>query len=257
MSVEARDATAAIFARVRSTRPLVHCITNGVTVGRVADALAAVGALPVMASAAEEADEIDAAADALLLNCGTPSAARWEAMQAAARTASANGVRVVLDPVGVAASRWRRDHARGLVGVARPVVRGNALEVASLAGVAARGMARGVSALDVDPDAIESLAVEAARALGTTVLVSGPVDAVADATHARSARNEGDAPSVVGLGDVLGALVAAACPFEPDALEAAWAARILLTDAVAAARAAATGPGSFWPALIDALGATR
>ncbi len=64
---------------IRERRPLVHCITNDVTVGRVADALAALGALPVMASAEEEAAEMAEQAQALLLNLGTPRAERWRA----------------------------------------------------------------------------------------------------------------------------------------------------------------------------------
>lgn len=244
----------ATLARVRAARPLVHCLTNDVTAGRVADALAAVGALPVLAWAVEEVREIALSADALLLNCGTPRPARWDAMREAAEIASERGIPVVLDPVGAAASRWRLANARALLGIARPIVRGNVPEVSALAGLDPAGRERGVTALDVGPDAALEVAAAAARALGTTVLVSGPVDAVADRDRQRSAPRGDTSVDVVGLGDVLGALVAATAWVEPDALEAAWAARASVHDAACRAIETGAGAGSFWPAFIDALG---
>lgn len=244
-----------ILVAIRAARPLVHCLTNDVTAARVVDALAAIGALPVMASSPEEVGEIARSADALLLNCGTPSAARWEAMREAARTAAQRVIPVVLDPVGVGASAWRTGHARKLVALARPIVRGNAPEVAALASLAAAGTLRGVTAVDVPADRVEALTRDAARALGTVVLVNGPVDSAGDGERTRSAPSGGVPYGAVGLGDVLGAVIAAAACVERDRLEAAWAARNAVSEATLAARRTASGPGSFWPAFIDALGA--
>lgn len=246
---------AELLAALRTRRPIVHCLTNEVTAGRVADALAATGALPIMASALEEVEQIAASADALLLNCGTPTATRWRAMRAAARVAMERGVPIVLDPVGCAVSAWRLEQARELVAAARPIVRGNVPEVAALAGIASPARPRGVTALDATDDDVERVARAAARALGMTVLVSGPVDAVAGDGRAASAPAPSAAvASVVGLGDVLGALVAAAAALVPDPLDAAWSARALVTDAAKRAGHAGPGPGSFWGAFIDALG---
>lgn len=250
---------AEVLADVRGRRPLVHCLTNGVTAGRVADALAAVGALPIMASAEEETEEITAAADALLLNCGTPSEARWRAMRVAARVAAGRGIPVVLDPVGCASSAWRLARARELAAMTRPIVRGNAAEVAALAQIPSPARARGVTAVGSTPAETERVAAEAARALGTTVLVTGALDALADhrmrVASDRSA--SGAAASVVGLGDVLGALVAACAAVVAGRFDAAWCARTLVAEAARRAGAGGAGPGSFWAAFLDALGAAR
>lgn len=255
MTARVGPSATASLAAVRAARPLVQCITNDVSAGRVADAVAAIGALPVMASAREEAGELARSADALLLNCGTPSGTRWDAMREAGRVATERRIPVVLDPVGVGASPWRTERARELVALARPIVRGNAPEVAALASLAGTGTLRGVTAIDVRADRIEALAGDAARALRTTVLVNGPVDAVADEQRTRSAPAGDVTYPAVGLGDVLGAVVAAVACVERDRFEAAWAARNAVLDATNTARLTASGPGSFWPAFFDALGA--
>lgn len=252
MTARAQVSATAVLAAVRSRRPLVHCLTNTVTAARVADALAAVGALPVMASAEEEVRDFARSADALLLNCGTPSAAGWRAMREAALVARERDVPIVLDPVGCAVSRWRSDGARDLLAVSHAIVRGNAPEVAALAGLAAAGTLRGITAVSVPADEIERVAADAARALATTVLVSGPLDAAAEGARVISAPAVEAVPAVIGLGDVLGALVAACACVQQGRLEATWAAREILTDALRAA-ARASGPGSFWPAFLDAL----
>ncbi len=246
-------ASTGLVAALRAAPPLVHCITNDVTAGRVADALAALGALPVMASAGEETAEIARSADALLLNCGTPSSARWDAMHAAAAIAARRGIPVVVDPVGVGASAWRTAHARSLVAATHGLVRGNAPEVAALAGIAAEGAIRGVTAVGVVAEHVPALASGAATKLAATVLVSGPITAVSDGTRQRSCAGAPPRFPAVGLGDVLGALIAAVACVEPDPLEAAWAAREIVDRAVGEA-ASAAGPGTFWPALVDALG---
>lgn len=259
MTASAEDLTpgpARARAALRERRPLVHCLTNDVTAGRVADAVAATGALPTMASSPAEVEEVAAAADALVLNCGTPTEERLAAMRAAARVAVARGIPVVLDPVGCASSRWRLEWARTLASEARPIVRGNAPEVAALAGIASSARLRGVTALDTTPDEVGRVAREAARALRTTVLVTGPADAVADdARFLSEPAPSGASLLVVGLGDVLSALVAAAAAVAPDRLEAAWSARAIVARATREAGRAAPGPGSFWSAFLDALAA--
>lgn len=238
-----------------SVRPLVHCITNEVTSGRVADALAAIGALPVMASAPDEVEAIVGSADALLLNCGTPTDARWEAMRRAARVAARRQIPVVLDPVGAGASPWRAMAARELMAIVSPIVRGNAPEVAALAGITALGEERGVTAVGVPAARIEEVAVAASRALGTVVLVNGPIDAVAEGERLWSERPTPAPFGSVGLGDIVGALIAAVACSERDRFVAAWRAREIVAAATKRAAVTAAGPGSFWPAFIDALGA--
>src|SRR5438128_8411478 len=122
---------------VRERKPLVHQITNYVVMNETANATLALGALPVMAHAREEVEEMAAIAGALVLNIGTLSPHWVEAMVAAGRKANELGVPVVLDPVGAGATSYRTQTARRILGeVGVAVLRGNAGEVATLVGVA-------------------------------------------------------------------------------------------------------------------------
>src|ERR687888_222231 len=128
----------ATLAELRAAKPLVHQITNYVVMNETANATLALGALPVMAHAIEEVEEMVGLAGALVLNIGTLSG-RWiESMLRAGKAASARGIPVVLDPVGAGATRLRTDTALRLLDVVDvTVLRGNAGEVASLVGVQA------------------------------------------------------------------------------------------------------------------------
>src|ERR1700749_3181019 len=151
--------------RLREQRPLVHQITNYVVMNETANATLALGALPVMAHARQEVEEMVAIAGALVLNIGTLSPTWVEAMLAAGRAANARGIPIVLDPVGAGATRYRTDTAKRILDeVDVTVVRGNAGEVATLVGVDAE--VRGVESIDAGADTAE-LARQAARTLGT------------------------------------------------------------------------------------------
>src|SRR5437867_10024647 len=93
--------------RLRDAKPLVHQITNYVVMNETANATLALGALPVMAHALQEVEEMATAASALVLNIGTLSDDWVEAMLLAGRAANRARVPVVLDPVGAGATRYR------------------------------------------------------------------------------------------------------------------------------------------------------
>src|SRR5947208_6422665 len=129
---------------LRERKPLVHQITNYVVMNETANATLALGALPVMAHAREEVEEMVALASALVLNIGTLSPHWVEAMLAAGKAANAREVPVVLDPVGAGATRYRTDTVKRILDEVRvAVLRGNQGEVATLVGAAAevRGVA--------------------------------------------------------------------------------------------------------------------
>src|SRR5256885_1030761 len=132
--------------RLRERKPLVHQITNYVVMNETANATLALGALPVMAHAAEEVEEMTALAGALVLNIGTLSE-RWvDAMLLAGKAANGAGVPIVLDPVGAGATGYRTETAKRLLGeLAVAVLRGNAAEIATLAGRSAE--IRGVESI--------------------------------------------------------------------------------------------------------------
>src|SRR5438093_7992177 len=170
--------TGADLALIRERKPLVHQITNYVGMNETPNATLALGALPVMAHALEEVEEMAALAGALVLNIGTLSPPWVEAMLLAGKAANAAGVPVVLDPVGAGATHYRTETAKRILGdVGVAVLRGNQGEVATLVGVAAE--VRGVESIGTGGEPAE-LAREAAGALGLVASVTGAVDHVSD-----------------------------------------------------------------------------
>jgi hydroxyethylthiazole kinase len=245
----------ATLRTLRERKPLVHQITNYVVMNETANATLAVGALPVMAHAREEVEEMVGLAGALVINIGTLSPHWVEAMLIAGRAASERGIPVVLDPVGAGATSYRTETARRILSdVDVTVLRGNAGEVATLVGVEAE--VRGVESIAAGSDPIE-LAAAAARSLGCVAAVTGPVDHVSDGARTLSVSNGHELlVMVTGTGCMASALTGCFLAAKPDApLEAA--AEALAAFGVAAEDAArgANGPGSFHVGLYDALAA--
>ena len=240
---------------LRERKLLVHQITNYVVMNETANATLAVGALPVMAHACEEVEEMVGLAGALVLNIGTLSPPWVEAMLLAARAASERGIPIVLDPAGAGATSYRTETARRILGeVDVTVLRGNAGEVATLVGVDAE--VRGVESIATGSEPAE-LAVAAARALGCVASVTGPVDHVSDGERALAIANGHELlAAVTGTGCMSSALTGCFLAAKRDApVEAA--AEGLAAFGVAAEDAArdAKGPGSFHVGLYDALAA--
>lgn len=127
--------TAECLKRVRERNPLVHHITNYVTVNDCANACLAVGGSPVMADALEEAADMSGISDALVLNIGTLNADKVKAMILAGKAANKKGIPVIFDPVGCGATSFRNRMAEELLKqVHMAVIRGNVSEIQSLAG---------------------------------------------------------------------------------------------------------------------------
>lgn len=192
--------------------PLVHCMTNDVVQTFTANVLLAIGASPAMVIDPDEASQFAAIADALLINVGTLTVERAEAMRAAARSATQAGKPWTLDPVAVGALTLRTEFCRELLALQPAAVRGNASEIMALAGVSGGG--RGVDTTDTAAAALPA-AQALARQLNTVVAVTGEVDYVTDGQRIRMVTG-GDPlmTRVVGTGCALSAVVAAAaaCP---------------------------------------------
>src|SRR5438105_4526817 len=243
------------LGELRERKPLVHQITNYVVMNETANATLAIGALPVMAHAREEVEEMVQLASALVLNIGTLSPHWIEAMLLAGKAASARGIPVVLDPVGAGATRYRTDTARRILQEVKvTVLRGNPGEVATLAGTEAE--VRGVESMTtgLEPSA---LALGAARQLGLVASVTGPIDHVSDGERVLDVANGHPLlAAVTGTGCISSALTGcflAAKPGEP--LEAAAEALAALGVAAEDAADGVSGPGTFHARLYDALAA--
>jgi hydroxyethylthiazole kinase len=243
------------LARIRDRKPLVHQITNYVVMNETANATLALGALPVMAHAIEEVEEMVALAGALVLNIGTLSSHWVEARVVAGRAANARGIPIVLDPVGTGATRYRTQTARGLLAeLPVDVLRGNPGEVATLVGLDAE--VRGVESIDAGGEAAE-LAREAARTLGLVAAVTGPVDHVSDGSRVAAISNGHELLATVsGTGCMATAITGAFLAAKPaDAFEAAIEALVAFGVAGEDAAVEARGPGTFHAGLYDALAA--
>jgi hydroxyethylthiazole kinase len=240
--------------RLRERRPLVHQITNYVVMNETANATLALGALPVMAHAPDEVEEMVGLAGALVLNIGTLSPSWVDAMLAAGRAANARGVPVVLDPVGAGATRYRTETAKLLLAeLDVAVLRGNAGEIATLVGADAE--VRGVESISAGDPA--ELAREAARCLGISVAsVTGPVDHVSDGEHVLAVAN-GDSllASITGTGCMSSAITGCFLAVADSPLDAAAEALVAFGVAGEDAAVGAKGPGSFHVNLYDALAA--
>ncbi len=238
---------------VRREKPLVHNITNFVVMNETANALLAVGALPIMAHAPEEVEEMVSAANALVLNIGTLSREWVDAMVLAGKRANELGVPVVLDPVGAGATVFRTKSCKRILDeVDVGIVRGNAAEIAVLAGF--EGKIRGVESVEEGSDAKTS-ALALAKNLGCTVAVTGAVDVISDGERVALVSNGSPMLSrVTGTGCMATAIVAAFAGVQADAFRAATGA--LTTFGIAgeiAAEEAGERPGSFHVALYDSL----
>jgi hydroxyethylthiazole kinase len=240
------------LALIRERKPLVHQITNFVVMNETANATLALGALPVMAHAPQEVEEMASAASALVLNIGTLSDEWVESMLVAGRAANRAGVPVVLDPVGAGATSYRTETSRLLLReLDVAVVRGNSAEIATLAGRDAE--IRGVEAVGRagDPD----LAREAARALGCVAAVTGPVDHVSDGETIHAVANGHELlGTVTGTGCMATAITGCFLAVRPDdPLAAATEALVAFGVAGEEAGRKAKGPGTFHVALYDVL----
>ncbi len=220
--------------QIRAASPLVHCITNYVTVNDVANVLLAIGARPIMADDPEEVEEITALCAGLCLNIGTLNARTIPSMLSAGKRARALGHPVVLDPVGAGASRLRTETALRILDEVRPtVIRGNISEVRTLA--VGSGTTQGVDADAADAVTEENLAATAdflrsfAARAEAIVVITGAIDIMTDGVTVYAVRNgRAEMGRVTGTGCQLSALLAAALAVEPLGLLAAVAETVAL-----------------------------
>lgn len=248
---------------VRATVPLVHCITNYVTVNDCANALLACGGSPIMSDEPDDVEDITSICGGLVLNIGTLNQRSIEGMRVAGKRAGELGHAIVLDPVGAGASKLRTDTAAELIDTLPvTVVRGNMSEIKAIAGAASS--TRGV---DVNPDDAvteDNLAASAefarslAAKLGAVVAITGAIDIVASADRAVAIRNGvATMGKITGTGCMLTCVAAAYAVASPDDVFGATVAAVAghgLAGEVAAARMApADGNGSFRTYLLDAI----
>lgn len=248
--MNAEDLKGAISRLIR-TRPLIHHITNVVVAHITANLTLALGALPIMAHAPEEAEEIVSKASVLLLNLGTPTKEQLKAMELSGTRAKERGIPIILDPVGVGASGFRTEAAWGLIHKLKPsVIRSNLGE--ALAMLQEGGGVKGVESLVDNEELALKTAKNLAERLGCVSAITGKTDVVSDGKVFRTI--QGGSPwlkHITGSGCMATASIACFLATEPP-LEASILGLSLMKRASELA-GNSKGPGSFGINLIDAV----
>ena len=224
-----------IIKNVKNKTPLVHNITNYVTVNDCANVLLACGGSPIMADDIEEVEEIVSISSALVLNIGTLNSRTIESMIKAGKKANELDIPAILDPVGVGASNLRTDTARKLLDEVKfAVVRGNMSEIKALGNTNAKG-ARGVDANVADSINEENLTevVEYVKSLSgklsLVVAVTGAIDIVSDSTKTYIIRNGHPMMGKIsGTGCMLSSTIGAYCGANKDNIIDATAAAVCI-----------------------------
>ena len=220
-----------MLENVRAKSPLVHNITNYVTVNDVANVLLAAGGSPIMSDDADDVEDITSICGGLNINIGTLNKNTIPSMFLAGKKANALGHIVLLDPVGAGASRLRTDTANRLMReVHFDAVRGNISEIKTLC--TGSGSTKGVDADAVDAvteanlDDGVALVKAFAKQTGCIIAVTGAIDLVSDGERCWCIRNgRAEMSRITGTGCQLSALMTAFLVANPDRkLDAAAAA---------------------------------
>ena len=242
-----------IYARIGEKKPLVHHITNWVTIYDCANMTRTFGALPVMAHAREEVEEMVGLAGALVLNIGTLTTELVDTMILAGKAANTRGIPVILDAVGAGATKLRTiSTQRILENVKVSILKGNYGEIGVIAGSEAE--VKGVESISLEGDPVE-LAKSLSIALDNTVVMTGKRDIVAREDKALLIDNGHDIMgTVVGTGCMAASVLGAFAAVEEDHAKAAAAALACYGIIGELAAEGAVGPNSFKGNFYDSVG---
>lgn len=200
---------------VRENKPLVHHITNYVTVNDCANITLAIGASPVMADDIAEVEEMVSYASALVLNIGTLNSRSIASMLAAGKKAKARGIPIVFDPVGVGATALRTATAKQIVEEICPsVIRGNMSEIKLIAGF--NENIRGVDSV-ADEKGGDNVASMLSQKLGCIIAITGKQDIIAQGERVyRIDNGHAILSQVTGTGCMATSLIACYCSANSD-----------------------------------------
>lgn len=247
---------------LRGSRPLIHCITNPISINDCANAVLAVGGRPIMAEHPGEAEEITAVSQALALNLGNITDARMRSMKLSGKTAQRLSIPCVLDAVGAACSGLRLQYARECLQAFHPsIVKGNCSELKALCGEESHSIGVDAGAADaVTPETrgdYVSLFSHFSEEFGCVVFCTGKEDLIVDGMGKKAVSIENGCENlswITGTGCMVNALTAAYCAEAPPFEACVLAAAVMgIAGEQAAEKAGEKGPGSFRAALLDAL----
>jgi hydroxyethylthiazole kinase len=239
--------------KMKEKRPLVYHISNFVAMPEQAHITLAIGASPVMALAPDEAEDMCSAADALLINIGTPSQEQLLTMKKALSVANKRRIPVLLDPVGYGATPFRNNIVNDLLksgGFA--VIKGNEGEITALAGVT--GTVRGVDAANIDSKRVIDIVRDLSRRYDCVVIATGEEDFLSDGEKLFSVKGGSRTlRKITASGCMVGSVIASLLGAGEDTLVSSIAGLVAFKTAAERAEEKSEGPGSFRMHLFDEL----
>lgn len=240
---------------LKKKRPLVHHITNYVTVNDCANIALAIGASPVMADDIGEVEEMVSFASSLVLNIGTLNSRSIESMVAVGKKAKERGIPVIFDPVGVGATALRTATAKRIIQEVGPsVIRGNMSEIKIIAGLDAE--IKGVDSV-ADEAGGEMVARQLSQKLGCVIAITGKQDIIVqDERACRIDNGHALLSQVTGTGCMATSLIACYCGAADDCFTGAVAGVMTMGMAGEIAQQslqAGEGIGTFRTRLFDAV----
>ncbi len=262
MNIDIAQKVVRLLNRLKNKKPLIHNITNYVTVNDCANILLAIGASPIMADDLKESADITSIASALVINIGTLNERTIESMIASGKKANELNIPVVLDPVGAGASSFRNETTKRILEEIKiSVLRGNMSEIKFIAGLESETKGVDASESDLKSDSDEGIRVakSLAKRFNCTVAITGVCDIVSDGEKSVTIANGTKMLSnVTGTGCMTTALVGGylgACETKEDLFIAAISGIVSMgiCGEIAEERAGNIGLGSFHMAIIDAV----
>lgn len=245
---------AELLLNVKTKKPLVHHITNYVTVGDCANICLAIGGSPIMADEIEEVNDITSISSCLILNIGTLNKRTVESMVTAGLKANACRIPVILDPVGAGASKFRNETLDLLLKKIKfAVIRGNLSEIRYLLEGSANTKGVDVSPEDMSQN-ISLIANRCAEKLNCVIAITGKTDVVSDGQRVLCIDNGHELlSSITGTGCMCTSLIGTFSGANSDILLSATAGILCMGIAgeIAYEVASNQGLGSFRISIMD------
>lgn len=239
------------LSQIKTVKPVIHNISNLVTMSTVANVLLAIGASPIMAHATEELNDIINLAQALVVNIGTLDKHWVKSIEKAQSYALTKKIPIIFDPVGAGATIYRTQAAKKILQQGVDIMRGNASEILAL--TENKIISKGIDTIHNSQNAIDA-ATYLSKNYSCVVVISGSIDMVVKENYV-VAIEHGTVlfTKVTGMGCAVTAVIGAFAAINANYLQAAVYAMALFSRAGEIAANHAYGCGSFYPALLDAL----
>ena len=207
--------------------PMIHCITNPISINDCANYVLSAGAKPFMAEHPNEVEEITKTASALALNIANITDARMESIKISAKTAEANDILSIIDIVGVGCSRLRLDYVKKLLEDTRiSAIKGNIAEIKALLGLKTKTIGIDVAEKPCFSEDLRAV-MQLAEKYHCVVLASGERDIISDGrTYYATANGRKEMSLITGTGCILNVLCAVYMSVS-DPLTACTAAAVL------------------------------